>query len=350
MAPVASGGTAGINGTAGVANNSTADIADQALLWLKTVPEEPTKVILIASVVFHVIVFVCLFVICCKYRRLQRKFKKLRSDFKTELDDYQKKETTNLTNSYNQKQNGTRPGTTSTSGIFFDECLADQKLLSNPPHAQKRLTSVQSSTATIQVAEDEITAQNTNTALAAQEDSTPPTPLPRSKSKGDFSLPPPHPNNNSSNNNHLSARTPPTSRTSEVQQFSLNSSLANQDSREPPEEDDENPLEKSGSWFIPITPATKRNPKLGRLHQTVVHTPTTQRTKESIAAGENDNNNNTPIGTSRALFEVLEHGDSPIKGGKQIPGSPNSQGEMNPLSQLTLWEQHERKPVLKYKS
>jgi len=320
------------------------------LRWFDDFDKDPTKVILVGSIFFHLVLFLCIFVLCCKYRKLQNKFKRLRLDFRSELDDYHKKETTKLKEAFYgnnaNNQQCTRPGTTSTSGIYFDECLADQKLLSNPPHARaKRHTSTQSSTAA-ELEQDQIaTTPKHAQSLSAANHSTPPTPLPRSKSKPEFSLPP---TKNASNNNNHDTRTPPTTRSSATdQQFKLPSAKDGDDATtEPPVEDDENPLEKSGSWFIPITPAAKRHPKGHQAFSKVQHTPVTSRQKERATAGEANNNN---IATSaKTLFAVENSGDSPLRTNLAQEGSPGSRGEMNPLSQLTLWEQHETRPVLKH--
>jgi len=94
--------------------------------WLIDIQSDPNKIILLSSLILHVLLIICILLLCFKYRSLSTRFKKLKIHLKQELDD-RKKETTKLHNFFNNS----RPNTQSTSGHagYFDDCYADQKLL-----------------------------------------------------------------------------------------------------------------------------------------------------------------------------------------------------------------------------
>ena len=106
------------------------------------------------------------------------------------------------------------------------------------------------------------------------EASTPPTPLPRSKSKPEFQL-------NISNNNNVTEEDAVNIAKPKILKELNNNTEGNND-----------------SWFIPVTPATKR------CKSTVQHTPVTERTCNNEKARHNSGpsemnkiqlfNNNTP--------------------------------------------------------
>ena len=107
--------------------------------WINNIQSDPTKIILLASLLLHFILVLSILFLCFKYRILSKKFQKLKSSFSKELDD-RKKETTKLHNYFNS----TRPNTQSTSGAYFDDCYADQKLLDKTqggPHSNKGMNS-----------------------------------------------------------------------------------------------------------------------------------------------------------------------------------------------------------------
>ena len=224
--------------------------------WIFDIQSDPNKIILLSSLVLHVLLIFCILLLCLKYRSLSSRFKKLKIHLKQELDD-RKKETTKLHNYFNS----TRPNTQSTSGAYFDDCYADQKLL--PEKSQNQSQNNKSSNCTV--------LQEGSPKIEA---STPPTPLPRSKSKPEFQL-------NVSNNNNVTA--------SDGEEVFAKPKVLKELN---------NNTEGNDAWFIPVTPATKR------CKSTVQHTPITERTAQTAGIRHNSGptdlskqlfNNNTPL-------------------------------------------------------
>lgn len=267
------------NSTSRLSSNSQDTFSLQT--WLTDLQHSPTKIILVTSLTLHLLIVLCVLILCFKYRSLQQRFQRLKNSFTQELDD-RKRETTKLHNYFNS----TRPNTQSTSGAYFDDCYADQKLLPNGNGKPQRTPS---------------SAESPKTGEA----STPPTPLPRSKSKPEFQL-------NASNNNNV------TEGTSEI-------------AKPKPLAELNNNTDKNDSWFIPVTPATQR---CKSTKPVVLHTPMTDRTKH----------NSGPNG--RTLFADVDNSSGDAS--KSLNTSLNT--SQNPMAAMSLWEQHESRPVLKHQT
>jgi len=256
--------------------------------WLTDFQSDPNKIILLSSLILHVLLIICILLLCFKYRSLSSRFKKLKIHLKQELDD-RKKETTKLHNFFNN----TRPNTQSTSGgAYFDDCYADQKLLPQKNNNKSSTSSVlEGSSPKIEAA------------------STPPTPLPRSKSKPEFQL-------NISNNNNVTEEEVIIAKPKILKELNNNAEVINNN---------------NDSWFIPVTPATKR------CKSTVQHTPVTERTHEN-----KQRHNSGPSEMNKQLFN---NNNTPPK----VSGD-NELNTSNPLAGMSLWEQHESRPVLKHQT
>lgn len=274
-------------------NNSDSKITSAASSslqnWISGIESDPNKIILLSSLVLHVLLIFCILLLCFKYRSLSTRFKKLKIHLKQELDD-RKKETTKLHNFFNS----TRPNTQSTSGAYFDDCYADQKLLPEKLQSQNNNKS----------------STSTEGSPKVENPSTPPTPLPRSKSKPEFQL-------NISNNNNVIE-----SAEGEEHIFAKPKILK--------ELNNNNNNEGNDSWFIPVTPATKR------CKSTVQHTPITERT------AVNTRHNSGPTDLSKQLFN--NNNTPPKDTGDSVMNTSN------PLAGMSLWEQHESRPVLKHQT
>jgi len=141
------------------------------------------------------------------------------------------------------------------------------------------------------------------------EASTPPTPLPRSKSKPEFQL-------NISNNNNVTEE--------EIAKPKILKELNNN-------------AEGNDSWFIPVTPATKR------CKSTVQHTPVTERTNENSSKQRHNS------GPSEMNKQILFNNNTPPKN-PDFSGDNADLNTSNPLAGMSLWEQHESRPVLKHQT
>lgn len=287
-------------------SNQSSPLQSSTLQWFKDIESSPSKIILLSSLTLHLILIFCVLLLCFKYRTLSTKFKRLKNHLTQELDD-RKKETTKLHNFFNS----TRPPTQSTSGAYFDDCYADQKLL--PSNGQKD-HKVNGQNGIYNNGMNNRSSNSNSTVLDSPkiETSTPPTPLPRSKSKPEFQL-------NISNNNNVT----------ETDDFAKPKIIKENNNNDP----------NNDSWFIPVTPATQRCKSTKPLVQ---HTPVTERTKHNSGPNLNrppnalfKNNNNTPPKLN----------DNDLN---------NSYGEANtsanPLAGMSLWEQHESRPVLKHQT
>lgn len=146
------------------------------------------------------------------------------------------------------------------------------------------------------------------------EASTPPTPLPRSKSKPEFQL-------NISNNNN-------------VTEEDANAVIAKPKILKELNNNTEGNMAENDSWFIPVTPATKR------CKSTVQHTPITERT-----CNEKTRHNSGPSEMNK--IQLFNNNTPPKTVGHSGDTDLNTS---NPMAGMSLWEQHESRPVLKHQT
>lgn len=282
--------------------------------WITDIESNPTKIILLSSLILHLCLLLCVLTLCFKYRSLSTRFKRLKNSLKQELDD-RKKETTKLHNFFNN----TRPPTQSTSGVYFDDCFADQKLLpvngrssQNGQNCQNggkiHSNGVNNNGLNHRSSTSTVLAQSPKQGDDQEERSTPPTPLPRSKSKPEFQL-------NASNNNNVT----------EADDIIKPKILKEMNNNEVGDAND--------SWFIPVTPATARCKSTKPLVQ---HTPMAERSKHNSGPGP------------RSITAHVNNSPPKLNGSLNTSSEANT--SFNPLAGLTLWEQHESRPVLKHQT